>query len=148
MVEYYVTKLCRRNAIAVKDISPDFIAVLQNYGWPGNVRELFNAIERVMAASLNDPILYPKDLPPHIRIKLIVDSIDKKQAHKNEKQLTNLDPLAKLNDVRDKAIAETEHIYLKQLVCQCGSDIKKACDISGLSRSRLYELFKKYEIKY
>jgi DNA-binding NtrC family response regulator len=48
--------------------------------------------------------------------------------------------------MRDSAIVSAEKQYLTDLMYQAGANIKEACDISGLSRSRLYELMKKYGI--
>ncbi len=147
LAQYYVSKLCKRSGIELKDFSPEFIDVLQSYSWPGNVRELFNALERSMSAASHDPVLYPQHLPTNIRVNLAVKSIGKKKESKKEQTMEPAASLPKLSDLRDAAISETESKYLKQLMALCAADIKMACNISGLSRSRLYELLKKYEIK-
>jgi two-component system NtrC family response regulator len=146
--QYYISKLSHRSGIELKDFSPDFIDVLMSYSWPGNVRELFTALERAMSEALHDPVLYPKHLPTNIRVKLAVNSIDKKRQTKSSQKDKPLDILPNFHNSREKAIAETDDQYLKKLMSLCAADIKKACAISGLSRSRLYELLKKYKIKY
>ena len=148
LTQYYISKLCKRSGIEPKTFSPDFIDVLKSYSWPGNVRELFNALERAMAVALQDPVLYPKHLPTNIRVKLAVNSIDKKQTAGSAQKAKTNGALPKFHDWREKTMAETEDTYLKQLMSSCNTDLKKACAISGLSRSRLYELLKKYEIQY
>ena len=148
LAQYYISKLCHRSGIELKEFSPEFIDILLSYSWPGNVRELFNALERAMAAASHDPVLYPQHLPNNIRVKLAVNSIDKKQSTGSAIKAKASDILTKFHDSREKAIAETEDTYLKQLMSLCGADLKKACAVSGLSRSRLYELLKKYEIEY
>ena len=52
----------------------------------------------------------------------------------------------KLKELRRIAIAESEKQYFKELVSYVGGDIDEACRISGLSRSRLYTLLKKYRL--
>jgi len=146
--QYYVSKLCNRSGIELKDFSPDFMDTLKSYSWPGNVRELFTALERAMSEALHDPVLYPKHLPTNIRVKLAVNSIDKKRQTSSSPKANSSDILPKFHNSREKAIAETDDEYLKKLMSLCAADIKKACAISGLSRSRLYELLKKYKIKY
>jgi two-component system NtrC family response regulator len=148
LTQYYISKLCKRSGIEPKTFSPDFIDVLKSYSWPGNVRELFNALERAMAEALQYPVLYPKHLPTNIRVKLVVNSIDKKQSAGSAQKAKTQSALPKFHDWREKAMAETENTYLLQLISLCNADLKKACAISGLSRSRLYELLKKYEIKH
>ena len=76
-----------------------------------------------------------------------MNTIDKKQEPKAVQTTKSVGTLPMLSDIRQAAIDEAEGIYIKQLKSLCGADIKKACAISGLSRSRLYELLKKYEIK-
>ena len=148
LATYYISKLCHRNGIELKEFSPEFIDVLHSYSWPGNVRELFNALERAMAAASHDPVLYPQHLPTNIRVNLAVKSIGKKKESNKEQTVKTVASLPKLSDLRDAAISEAESVYLKQLMTLCGTDIKMACNISDLSRSRLYELLKKYEIQY
>jgi two-component system NtrC family response regulator len=52
----------------------------------------------------------------------------------------------KLKDVRAIALDNAEQQYLKDLMTMTAGDIKKACQLSGLSRTRLYVLLKKYNI--
>ncbi|TFH52165.1 MAG: hypothetical protein E4G89_01655, partial [Methanothrix sp.] len=47
---------------------------------------------------------------------------------------------------RETSIAELEQQYLKDLILLTQGNVKKACQISGLSRSRLYALLKKCAI--
>ena len=52
----------------------------------------------------------------------------------------------KLKDVREIALDNAEQQYLKDLMTITAGDIKKACQLSGLSRTRLYVLLKKHNI--
>jgi len=52
--------------------------------------------------------------------------------------------LPKLKEMRKAAVSEAEQQYLKDLISFAGGDINKACQISGLSRSRFYTLLRKY----
>jgi PAS domain S-box-containing protein len=54
--------------------------------------------------------------------------------------------LPSLQEVRESALEEAERGYLKELMEQNGGSIKDATRVSGLSRSRLYTLLKKYGI--
>lgn len=55
-------------------------------------------------------------------------------------------PLPTLRDLREEVFFKAEYLYLHNLIDLTGRDIGKACELSGLSRSRLYTLLKKYRI--
>ena len=48
LVNYYVDRYNREFRKRVRGVTPEALAVLEQYRWPGNVRELRNAIERAM----------------------------------------------------------------------------------------------------
>ena len=54
--------------------------------------------------------------------------------------------LPKLRDLREDVCFRAEYLYLQNLINLTGHNIRKACELSGLSRSRLYTLLKKYQI--
>ena len=114
---------------------------------PAHVRELLNALERAISAAINEPVLFPKHLPTYIRVQLARASVGI-QPFSNEIQ--DEPPKAsnqlKLAEVREAAMIEVERNYLKELVSVTGGDVSEACLMSGLSRSRLYALLKKYNI--
>ena len=47
---------------------------------------------------------------------------------------------------REKALATLEAQYLEDLVARAEGDSKKALSISGLGKSRFYELLKKHKL--
>jgi len=48
--------------------------------------------------------------------------------------------------VREQAIAYEEKRYLQKVLALANGDIKQCLQIAGLSRSRLYDLLKKYNL--
>jgi two-component system NtrC family response regulator len=54
--------------------------------------------------------------------------------------------LPRLQKFRETAVTEAERRYLMDLLSVTEGDIQKACQISGLSRSRLYALLKKHRL--
>jgi two-component system NtrC family response regulator len=54
--------------------------------------------------------------------------------------------MVSLKEARDKAIEAEEKKYLERLLALTDGDIKKCCGIADLSRSRLYDLLKKYQM--
>ncbi len=148
LVTYYLRKLCSKYEVSIKGISPGFWDVLRSYDWPGNTRELIQALERAVIAAQNESTLFPMHLPHHIRIKLARASVgnrtDKRISLRKGAESSN--ELPTLQDLRDAAVADVEKQYLSDLMKVTGRDIKQACRISGLSRSRLYTLLKKHHI--
>ena len=145
LVIHHMALLCERLGIEKKEFSPEFFDVLTSYPWPGNVRELVNALERALIAARHENILFPKHLPTHIRVHIARSSV-----HEHETTDTGVGTtpklFPKLQEVREKVIAGAEKRYLQDLISFTKGDIREACRISGLSRSRLYLLLKKHHI--
>lgn len=139
---YFNKKFSERNMIDLKEFSPEFLDALASYDWPGNVRELINTLERVFTVAWHEAVIFPYHLPIPIRIKITQNSIGKEIPGNT----SMVDAFPKIQNIRDDAIAKVERKYLENLVSVSGADVKKACELSGLSRSRLYELMKKYQI--
>ena len=149
IVEYHLKELGEAYEVGEKKVSDDFLATLARYSWPGNIRELVNALERSLIAARDEQVLYSKHLPTNIRIELT--------RHKDENEppppetATGDAPgepidLPPLQEVREKAKARAEKDYLEELMAKTGGDIKLACQVSELSRSRLYGLLKKHGV--
>lgn len=64
LVDHFVTKFSEMTGRTI-GVSPNTLAMLENYAWHGNVRELEHTIERAVALERTDAI-QPERLPPHI----------------------------------------------------------------------------------
>ncbi len=141
---YYVALFSERRGTGTKGFSPEFFEALDAYDWPGNVRELFNALERALASAHLEPTLFPNHLPVNIRIKVARASVSKEKPSiaipGGSPAISGVPP--QLRDFR----GAMEQKYLIDLISLTKGNIKEACRISGLSRSRLYVLMKKYQI--
>lgn len=160
LTEYYTEKFCREAGIRHKNPSTDFLDALHAYDWPGNVREFVNAVGVAMDNSIDEPNLYSNHLPIDIRISVAKGTFRRKP---DKEQPTLLDPkthrspalfpfaleanLPPLKEVRENVVGQLENAYLRQLLPLCGNDVVAACEHSGLSRARFYELLKKHSIR-
>jgi two-component system NtrC family response regulator len=147
---YHADRFCRRDGLSAKNFSQDFIDALAAYPWPGNVRELVNTIERSLAAAHQEPTLYRKHLPAHLRIHLARASVrskddDGRRAAAEPAEPPRPAPARRLT--LQEARAQAEKKYLRDLIAETGGDIQAACRVAGLSRSRLYDLLNKYDIR-
>ena len=139
---FYRSKFCKLYGKPEKRFSEGFFQDLESYYWPGNVRELINTIEKVITEAGEEPIIFGRHLPTHIRVQAARRKVSKKtypphiQPEKSQEQ----NKLPKMRDFVENMRAE----YIKELMAQADGDVKSACELSGLSRARLYQLLKKY----
>jgi two-component system NtrC family response regulator len=145
---HYADELCEENGIEKKDFSPEFFDVLSKYHWPGNVRELIKALENAIVTARDEPMLYPMHLPNEIRAKVVRKSVGHglKLSPEISKRVHESTRYPNLQQVREAALAEVEESYLRKLLTETNGDIKKVCKVSGIRKSRLYELLRKYNI--
>jgi two-component system NtrC family response regulator len=62
------------------------------------------------------------------------------------KDMPSSGPLRPFREYRQKVVDDAENEYLKDLMKLTQRNIKDACQISGLSRPRLYALLKKHNM--
>jgi two-component system NtrC family response regulator len=144
---HFVAKTCERYGVEMKGFTPEFFGVLARHTWPGNVRELSQALESAIASAGNRPLLYPMDLPTDIRAKMAKDSAvlaHERQFREAGASQDAARAFPRLGEVRAAAVAAAEREYLRDLLAYTDGSLGSACAISGLSRSRLYSLLKKY----
>ncbi|MBZ5530130.1 MAG: sigma-54 dependent transcriptional regulator [Acidobacteriia bacterium] len=65
LVNHFLAKFSEENSKPPRQISPEALRPLMDYGWPGNVRELENVMERAVVLS-NGPVIGIELLPDHI----------------------------------------------------------------------------------
>lgn len=143
---YYMSQFSMKNNQGIKGFSPEFLEALHAYPWPGNVRELVNAIEKAISVSRDEGILFPVHLPDTIRTHLAFTVIRTREPFlrtirdTHPGQPISLVPLKTYVDVQEKR-------YLEHLIEKTNGELIEILNISGLSRSRLYERLKKHAIK-
>ncbi|MCG8638552.1 MAG: sigma-54 dependent transcriptional regulator [Desulfobacterales bacterium] len=146
---HYVEKFCQQYNLRNKKISEDFIETMTKYSWPGNIREFVSSIETAVAVDPFSQTLFAKHLPDYIRVKTMASMKSSREypnAEHPPDRTIKIEPLTSLKDYRKKVIFEAESNYLNELMTNINWDIKKACDISGLKKARLYQLLKNYNI--
>ena len=146
---FYITKLCESYGTETKGFSPEFMEALMTYEWPGNVRELFNTLEEVLSMARYEPTLFPYHLPAYIRAKVARTSLNNSKRHKVESPGVDiLEDFAheRFPNIKDfRSVMERQ--YLQKLMRLSDGSKKEACRLSGLSRTRLFELLKKHKIE-
>jgi two-component system NtrC family response regulator len=144
---HYMNILCPRLEIKPKEFSPEFWSIATRYPWPGNVRELIQALEKALLSAKDEPMLFPKHLPTYIRIQVARSGFHKRSTNQEKPATSTTVPLAlsTLKEFHKTTVSAAEKQYFKDLMVFAAGNIDEACRISGLSRSRLYTLFKKHK---
>src|SRR5260221_7475922 len=65
LVSHFLVKFAAENGKSARQVSPEALRPLLDYGWPGNVRELENVIERAVVLS-NCPAVGIELIPDHV----------------------------------------------------------------------------------
>ena len=155
LVWHYSRKICEQYGIKPKGFSPDFIDALSSYEWPGNVRELVNTLESAVSQAQQVSILFPQHLPTHLRVQMARASVvltgnipkEAELIKKAEEMFFSSPEMTETyKGFRGSVVDEAEKVYLQNLMAFTDGDMKEACRISGLSRTRQYALLKKHNI--
>lgn len=146
LASYHVERLCQRYGFCSKQLTPEFIQTLCLYPWPGNVRELINSLEQSVFMAQQETTLFAKHLPQHIRIQVAKSAIRSQFTSNSGRPVYAERILPCLQDFRTGIFRLAEKQYLASLVQHVGQNVSQACQLSGLSRSRLYSLLKKHQI--
>jgi len=120
---------------SIEGLHPDVIEAFYAYAWPGNIRELENLIERAYileSSKLLRPESFPADLFTGTRRTIMRELVSETRA---------------LNEVRKKAVEETEIRYLKDLLATCNGRISQSAETAGITTRQLHKLLSKYKIQ-
>lgn len=169
IILYHTGAICRSFGIEPKGFSPDFFQMLCAYSWPGNIRELVNTLEGAISKAGQEPILFPMHLPDSIRVHVARANLKggsqsspttAYQVTKSPEGATAVSPVLvpeitaapsfpsrpEAMPSREEVLTEADQAYLRHLMRVTQGNIKESCHISGLGRTRLYTLMKKYNI--
>ncbi len=152
LVFHYLARICERNRTGFKGVSSDFLETLNRYSWPGNVRELICALETALSNAGPDLTLISRHLPQNIRLHAIQQGLGRAMPMALD-QAAPASPgevfpaaLTTFKAFRRAALEKAEKQYLYALVQASGNNVDNALRISGLSRSRFYELLKQHKM--
>jgi len=151
-------QLCEQYGAPLKGIDPDVFQVLGGYDWPGNVRELFNVLERAFVAAGAERTLFAMHLPQDVRIKVAKAHLGRGQTpapaelavavrgepHPAVEGCAVALPEQLFHQPLKDCKEAVERSYMETLVRRARGDVQRALEASGLSRSHLYALLKKW----
>ena len=132
LVEHFAEKVCRREGLRPKTVSPNALERLMGYHWPGNVRQLEHVIERSISLAGNRDRLYLGDiqLPDSRRVAEIAGpEIDV--------------PMTGMNF--ERVIGQVERLLIQEALRKCDGNKAKAARILGLKRTTMLYKSKVHE---
>ncbi len=147
LVQYHLTRVCESEGRSIKGISEEVFELLSSYPWPGNIRELFQILESALAVAGEDPMLYPEHLPLEIRALAARKSLEKNVPQTPSDPYPGFDQIIDWKSYRTQVLSQAEKIYLRSLMAMSNGRSKTACQLSGLSRTRLYTMLKSHDMK-
>ncbi len=149
LVQYHVTRVCESEGRDIKGISEEVFELLSCYPWPGNIRELFQILESALAVAGQEPMLYPEHLPLEIRALATRKSMEKNDPAMPSESgpRPGFDQIPDWKLYRSQVVARAEKAYLRDLMAMSNGRNKTACQLSGLSRTRLYTMLKAHDMK-
>jgi transcriptional regulator with GAF, ATPase, and Fis domain len=132
LVEHFGEKICRRENLRPKLVSPSAMERLMGYDWPGNVRQLEHVIERAISLAGNRERLYLGDIQ-------LPDSRLVSQAIGAEIDV----PMTGMNF--ERVIGQVERLLIQEALRKCDGNKAKAARILGLKRTTMLYKSKVHE---
>jgi DNA-binding NtrC family response regulator len=136
LVYHLIQKICQREGVAMRRLSPETMEALQACSWPGNVRQLENAVEMAIALSGDRDILYPRDLG-------LADPV----APRKVVSIATHSTATALNPGVDfeTAVTRFQLAMLQQALSQTGGNKTAAAELLGMKRTTLIMKLRSFE---
>jgi transcriptional regulator with GAF, ATPase, and Fis domain len=132
LAEHFIEKLCRREELRPKTLSPDAMRRLMSYEWPGNVRQLEHAIEMSITLAGSRERLYAGDI----------------QLQQRKGALPAVEPEINVPAAGidfEQVIGRVENLLLQAALRKCAGNKAQAASMLGLKRTTLLYKVKAHE---
>lgn len=136
LVSHFIARFNEKFSKSIEGISPDALSVFSLYEWPGNVRELENLMERTVIFC-DEAVVQRRHLQEPL--KSLLKSM---KPEENTGDLTS----RIYKDAKNIIVRKFNENYIKELVRKSGGNISEAARRSGLDRSVIYRLIRKYDV--
>lgn len=119
-------------------LSSDALAALEKYPWPGNVRELRHALEQAVILAENG-VLEAAHLPERVRRA--------SGAAPSGETAASVQANGRFRDMKREVVEAFERDYLDDLLARHAGNVTAAAQHSGMLRSALQRLLRKYDLR-
>ncbi|MEL6758823.1 MAG: sigma-54 dependent transcriptional regulator [Myxococcota bacterium] len=142
IAQHLLDKFAKRVGNQCKTFSDDAMSSLVAYDWPGNVRELNNAVEHAATLSAAEVISADR-LPSFVNSNVSSRSIRSATVTSAVGSISS----RPFSEARYQLVEEFELRYLKDLLGSTEGNLSEASRRSGIDRSNLRRMLKRYGIK-
>ena len=132
LVHHFIDKYNPSSYQPVKGISDDALVCLRKYPWPGNVRELENIIQRIISFIDHD-FIQIEDIPEEIK------------SYSDDHMMSD-EMINSYKKIKNEKILQFGRQYLIEMLKENRGNISQISRSSGLSRTTIYRMLKKYNI--
>jgi len=138
LASYFLRQSCGSLGRKINGFSDNAMEILMDYHWPGNVRELKHTVERLVLICDGETL----------SSDTICDVIDRELVRRNGTvPATNEELKLARKEAREKAIEEIEKKFILEALARSNWNITKAAEETGMQRTHLQALIKKYNIE-
>lgn len=130
LFEFFMERICEKQGLITKTLTPDALSILYSYNWPGNIRQLKN-ITTNLIIMVNRPHITGDDIQ-HIIEK------ESKTHHISQPQIDH-----SLYRARDSF----ECNYILRHLEENNWNVLRTAEVLKIDRTHLYSLMKKHSIK-
>jgi DNA-binding NtrC family response regulator len=135
----HFTEMLRQiNHLPPIHLSPEALASIEGYPWPGNVRELRHALEQTVILAENGA-LQAEHLPERVRRSGA-------GASAGERPL-RVQAVGRFREMKREVVEAFERAYLDDLLLRHAGNVTAAAQHSGMLRSALQRLLRKYDLR-
>ena len=140
LVNHFTRQVCCELELEPKQFSQRSIAALMQRRWPGNVRELQNLVRRAVMFSGTESI--------ELDELQVLDNVQRKTAEQYcviDNPFTD-GPIAEYKLVKEEVLDRFTNEYIQRLLKETKGNVSKGAEISGLSRTALQKIIRRYGI--
>lgn len=146
LTRHFLTVFAAKYETEPKDVSKDFLDVLESSPWPGNVRELMNTLEKAVIQARYENKLFAKHLPTDLRQRFTRSRLNRPRQEARQNIPAAPSRLLPWKDVRESVVQAAAHEYFLNLMKAVHGDMKKASELSNMSVPNLYASLRKYKV--
>jgi DNA-binding NtrC family response regulator len=135
----HFTEMLRQiNHLPPIHLSMEALQALESYSWPGNVRELRHALEQAVILAENGA-LRAEHLPERVRRS--------GGAAPSGERPHRVQAIGRFRDMKREVVEAFERAYLDDLLVRHAGNVTAAAQHSGMLRSALQRLLRKYDLR-
>ncbi len=131
LLNHFLRLYSESNRIAMKQMEPEVIEILEQYSWPGNIRELENLVQRLVLM-VDGPVILAQHLPQQILVTTTTS------------QEALLIPEGGVNF--DEEMARIEAAYVRAALRRSEGSKVVAARLLQIDKQKMHYLCRKYEI--